>query len=181
MGRASSSCAVNQAKVKLMERQQLTHCVPGRVSDHLAIRLVRLLRWISDRFVRERHIHRATMHLSLFGSSASAMTSSLRLRNMWGGSSKVVTAPATQLNASGSDSVDSTGSPQPTPNSTKMNFSDMYRYSFSEVELHHRHFFSLRSWFLTHVQKEFLLFSRNGCVSGCTLSHFQCPRGLAIA
>lgn len=44
-----------------LEQSQLTHVLPARVGDHIAIALVRLQRWLGDRFARERYMHRATV------------------------------------------------------------------------------------------------------------------------
>jgi ubiquinol oxidase len=44
-----------------LEQGQLTHVLPARVGDHAAIVLVRLQRWVADRFARERYLHRATV------------------------------------------------------------------------------------------------------------------------
>lgn len=47
--------------ITALERETLAHSPPGRVNDHVCIGMVKTLRWLSDRFFRERYIHRATM------------------------------------------------------------------------------------------------------------------------
>lgn len=48
-----------RSEIEALAQLPLTHAVPARVSDHIAIRLVRALRWIADRVFREKLVHRA--------------------------------------------------------------------------------------------------------------------------
>jgi hypothetical protein len=83
LGRASAHSIVTAAVVEQLEQQQLTHSVPSRVSDHVCIRLVRLQRWLADKLLRERCIHRATMLHGVYASGAAAMGTYVRHSAMW--------------------------------------------------------------------------------------------------
>jgi hypothetical protein len=52
---------LNRQSLDALASHPLTHCVPARISDLLAIRMVKLLRWLADRFFRERYLHRAVV------------------------------------------------------------------------------------------------------------------------
>ena len=154
-GRATAYRVVDSAIVEQLEQQRLTHSVPSRVSDHACIRWVRFQRWISEKFLRERYLHRATMHHCIYASSAAAMATNIKYRSLWSSSRKSAahspssSLPAASTEAATSSSISMSSSselqptdvvtPSPENAARKGSSMDELRRCYSEQELHFRH------------------------------------------
>ncbi|KAG5490594.1 hypothetical protein JKF63_00715 [Porcisia hertigi] len=77
---ASMAPPLTGAGITELEREPLTHSTPGRVNDHVCIGMVKALRWLADRLFRERHIHRATMLVTIAAAAPAAGSVAAYLR-----------------------------------------------------------------------------------------------------
>lgn len=74
LGRSTPHRVLTQSDIAALAQLPLKHHTPTRISDHVCIHAVRAARWVVDRFVREKHGHRAVVGLYVAHVPAAAAT-----------------------------------------------------------------------------------------------------------
>ena len=85
MGSSTPNVVTAAQTIAELESAELTHVVPSRVSDHVAINSVKALRWFSDKVFRERYIHRSLMLIGIASAPPLAVSITEHFRSLWKG------------------------------------------------------------------------------------------------